>query len=155
MNQVKLDGVSMDADKVAIALGSLLLQDEPYRLELSVSDDLGDRSYTIDAQGNVTDRGRNEGNHWLIAEYAVYYCDQCSPDAIAYYPSDRFIALYALESWEIAALGHKSDRLVIAVFTDDQGFVGYYYDEDRSVAEFAEYIESQNTDDPGGDPDDD
>jgi len=157
VKQVKLNNVLIDADQVLEVLNLLTLQPEPHRLELIASDDLGDRHYTINAQGNITDLGRNEGIHWLIAELYVKSCDDSYPDAIAY-QGDRFIALYALGVWEIAALGRESDRLTIAVYTDDQGFVGWYYDEDRSAQEFADYIESQNTDDtddPDGDPDDD
>jgi len=154
VKQVKLNNVLIDADQVLEALNLLTLQPEPRRLELTASDDLGDRHYTVDAQGNITDLGRNEGNHWLIAELHVKSCDDSYPDAIAY-QGDRLIALYALGAWEIAALGRESDRLTIGVYEDDQGFVGCYYDEDRTVAEFAEYIESQNTDDPDGDPDHD
>jgi len=155
MKKVKLNNVLIDADKVLEALNLLTPQPEPHRLELSVSDDLGDRSYTINAQGNITDLGRNEGNHWVIAElYGLG--DDSYPDAIAFaYQGDRFIAIYTLEPWEIAALGYRCDRLTIAVYADDQGLVDWYCDEDRTAQEFADYIESQNTDDPDGDPDDD
>ena len=153
MKQVKLNNVLIDADQVLEALNLLTLQPEPHRLELTILDDLGDRHYTINAQGNITDLGRNEGNHWLIAELHAKSCDDSYPDAIAYL-GDRRVCLYTLESWEVQALGY-GDRLTIAVYTDDQGFVGYYYDEQKAAAEFANYIESQNTDDPDSDPDDD
>jgi len=153
MLQVKLNNVLMNADQVAIALGSLPLQDGPYRLDLVVLDDYRDRTYTINAQGNITDLGRNEGNHWLIAELHTKSCDDSYPDAIAY-QGDRRVCLYTLESWEVQALG-EGDRLTIAVYTDDQGSVNCFYDEQKSAAEFANYIESQNTDDPDSDPDDD
>ena len=152
MLQVKLNNVLMNADQVAIALGSLPLQDEPYRLDLVVLDDYRDRSYTIDEQGTVRDPGRNQGEHWIVCEYAFRSGDQSFPDAIAY-QGDRRVCLYTLESWEVQALG--GDRLTIGVYETDSGFVGCYYDEEKSSQEFADAIESQNTDDPGGDPDDD
>jgi len=153
MYQVKLDGVSMDADQVAIALGSLPLQDEPHRLELSVSDDQGDRDYIVNERGTVLNPGRNQGEHWIVCEYAFKSGDQSFPEAIAY-QGDRRVSLYTLESWEVQALGN-GDRLTIGVYNDDSGFVGCYYDEEKSSQEFADAIESQNTDDPDGDPDDD
>ena len=149
MYQVKLNNVLMDADQVAIALDSLLLQDEPHRLELSVSDDQGDRSYTIDERGTVLNLGRNQGEHWIVCEYAFRSSDQSFPDAIAY-QGDRLISLYVLESWEVQALGY-GDRLTIGVYETDSGFVGCYYDEEKSSQEFADAIESQNTDDPDSD----
>jgi len=152
MLQVKLDGVLMNADQVAIALGSLPLQDGPYRLDLVVLDDYRDRTYTIDEQGTVRDPGRNQGEHWIVCEYAHRSGDQSFPDAIAY-QGDRRVCLYTLESWEVQALG--GDRLTIGVYEDDQGFVNCFYDEQKSAAELADYVEAQNTDDTDGDPDDD
>jgi len=154
MYQVKLNNVLIDADKVIEALNLLTLQDEPHRLELSVSDDQGDRSYTIDAQGNVCNLGKNKGNHWLVAEYTIYFGDQSYPDAIALV-GDRYIAIYALELWEIAALGRSSDRLTIALYTDCQGLVTWCCDENMSVQELAEYFKSLDPDDLDSDPDGD
>ena len=153
MLQVKLNNVLMNADQVAIALGSLPLQDGPYRLDLVVLDDYRDRSYTIDVDGTVLNLGRNQGEHWIVCEYAFRSGDQSYPDAIAY-QSDRLVSLYTLESWEVQALGY-GDRLTIGVYEDDQGFVNCYYDEEKSAEEFADYVESQNPYDPDSDPDDD
>jgi len=153
MYQVKLNNVLVNADQVVEALTLLTLQDEPHRLELSVSDSFGDRHYTIDEQGTVRDPGGNQGEHWIVCEYAFKSGDQSFPDAIAYL-GDRLIALYALGAWEIAALGY-SDRLTIGVYNDDSGFVGCYYDEEKSSQEFADYVEAQNPYDPDSDLDDD
>jgi len=153
MYQVKVNNVLVNADQVVEALNLLTLQDEPHRLELSVSDDRGDRYYTIDERGTVLNPGRNQGEHWIVCEYAFKSGDQSFPDAIAY-QGDRLVSLYTLESWEVQALGY-GDRLTIGVYNDDSGFVGCYYDEEKSSQEFADAIESQNTDDPDGDPDDD
>jgi len=135
----------MDANQADTVLMRIPLQGELYRLELVVLDDKGDRTYTINERGKVIDSGRNQGIHWLIAEYA-HRSGQDLPDAVIAYEheGDRLVRLYALEQWEIIALGYNDacDHLCVAVEVDDAGFLTCQYGAYETAQEFADWIKS-------------
>jgi len=142
MLKVKLDGQTINADQLVAALEKTPLIDELYRFELVVLDGKGDRVYTINERGKVIDSGRNQGEHWLLAEYAHKSIDQSFPDAIAYDWRGHLVNVYSLKRWEIKALGYSDvcDRLCIGVEIDNGGFLSCEYGHEQSAQEFADWI---------------
>ena len=127
--QVKLNSMTISAEQVDGILCRIPLQDEFYSAHLVVLDvDKGDRHYNINERGVVIDSGRNQGHHWLVAEYAFRASGQDLLHAIMY-RGDRLVKLYSLEQWEIEALGYcdACDHMCIGLYADGAEPLEYLY----------------------------